>query len=559
MLGLSLTTVTVLATLSCTNAGTDSATTVPVSPAASESGTSAAQPPASSSTASTAAGADWAAVEDLPPAAYTAVPISEDQIRAAIDQLDGIAGRVMDQTGVPGMAIAVVHGDKIVYAKGFGIRELGKPDLVDATTVFQLASVSKSIGASVVAAAVGDGIVSWDDPILKYLPDFELSDPAVTRMVTIGDLYSHRSGLPAAAGDDLEGLGFTREQVIEKLRLFPLNPFRISYGYTNFGMTTGGTAVAAAAGKSWEDLSRELLYQPLGMTHTSSSYAEFLTETNRATLHFKDGDTFEARYIRDADAQSPAGGVSSSVTDLGQWLRMSLAAGLVDGVQVVAADQLLAVHSPHATIGPPQLPSSRSQSYGYGVNIEATSTGHVKWSHSGAFFVGAGTAYAMLPAADVGIVVLTNGTPVGAAETITSSFSDLVRTGTIERDWLAFFGPIFASILTNPSEIAAGPAANPVAGRQLADYVGTYHNEYVGDIVVSETGGTLSVQLGPKAYNAPLTHYDGDVFSWEPPGGNGDPISAVTFAGSGTDGASTQVTLEFLNGANDFGVFTRKS
>ena len=98
-------------------------------------------------------------------------------------------------------------------------------------------------------------------------------------MVTIGDLYSHRSGIPTTAGDDLEGIGFTREQIIDKLRLFPLNPFRVSYGYTNFGMTTGGEAVATAAGMSWEELSAKELYEPLGMTSTSSTYADFLSPT----------------------------------------------------------------------------------------------------------------------------------------------------------------------------------------------------------------------------------------------------------------------------------------
>ena len=166
----------------------------------------------------------------------------------------------MAKAGVPGMAVAVVHGGKVVFAKGYGVREAGKPELVDENTVFQLASVSKSIGGTVVSHAVSEGIVKWSDPITKYLPDFQLADPAVTDMVTIGDLYSHRSGIPTTAGDDLEGIGFSREEIIEKLRLFPLNPFRVSYGYTNFGLTTGGEAVAAASGMSWEDLSaKELL------------------------------------------------------------------------------------------------------------------------------------------------------------------------------------------------------------------------------------------------------------------------------------------------------------
>jgi CubicO group peptidase (beta-lactamase class C family) len=88
-------------------------------------------------------------------------------------------------------------------------------------------------------------------------------------MVNVGDMYSHRSGLPDFAGDLLEDLGYDRHDVLERLRQLPLAPFRISYAYTNFGLTAAAESVAVAAGKSWEDLSDEVLYQPLGMTSTS--------------------------------------------------------------------------------------------------------------------------------------------------------------------------------------------------------------------------------------------------------------------------------------------------
>ena len=499
-----------------------------------------------------------APVGDREPPAYSAVPIPAERIDAAIDKLDAIIADVMAQSKIPGLAVAVVRGDSVVYAKGFGVREVGKPDPVDTDTVFQLASVSKSIGATVVASAVGKGLVSWSDPVVKYLPDFQLSDPVVSSTVTVGDFYAHRSGLPGAAGDDLEGFGFDRSQILERLRLFPLDPFRISYNYTNFGMTTGAAAVAAATGRSWERLSAELIYEPLGMASTSSTYADFLGRPNRASLHFREGDAYEPLYLRDADAQSPAGGVSSSLTDMAQWLRLCLGGGTVDGTPVVAADQLLAVHTPQVVNHKPQTPDSRAGSYGYGVNIEASSTGHVKWNHSGAFYVGAGTAYAMIPQADVAIVALSNAMPVGAVETITTSFSDLVRTGVVERDWFSYFSAIFGGLFINASVTAAGPPANAAAPRELSAYAGTYRNAYLGDVVVTEAAGTLTLTIGPKGLNAPLTPFDGDMFSWLAPGGNADGISAVTFAGSGSAGQATQLTLEMIP-RFDLGVLTRVS
>ncbi len=484
-------------------------------------------------------------VGDTPPDAYVARPIPAGQIDAAIAGLDAMVTGVLERTAIPGMSVAVVRDGKVVYAKGFGVKEVGKPDVIDADTVFQLASLSKSIGSTCVSAAVSKGLVAWSDPVTKYLPDFRLSDPEITKRLTIADLYAHRSGLPGQAGDDLEGFGFDRRQVLDRLRQFPLAPFRISYGYTNFGMTTGGQAVAAAAGLPWEKLCADRLYTPLGMSSTSSTYADFTGRANRATLHFRSGEKkFEPLYVRDADAQSPAGGVSSSANDMAKWLMMNLANGKVGEEQLIKPDVLLESHRAQISNAPAETPESRSRSYGYGFNVETTSTGHVKLGHSGAFYVGAGTAFAMLPAAGVGIVVLTNGSPVGAAEAITTSFSDLVRTGAVERDWLDFYGPIFGGLFVNHSSVANPAPANAAPARDLNSYVGTYTNAYAGDVLVIRDGDQLTLSIGPKGLSAPLTHYDGDTFSWLAPGGNGDPISAVTFSGGA--GAAQRVDVEVV-------------
>jgi CubicO group peptidase (beta-lactamase class C family) len=192
-------------------------------------------------------------LSDAPPNEVSGLQIPPGRVDDAISKVDGLAGDLMKSSGIPGMAIAIVHGGKTVYAKGFGVKDtskgVGQDNKVDADTVFQLASVSKSVGATVVAHQVSDNVVTWDTPVVSKLPWFALSDPYVTSHVTIADLYSHRSGLPDHAGDQLEDLGYDRHQVIERLRYLPLAPFRISYAYTNFGVTTAAEAVAAAAGK----------------------------------------------------------------------------------------------------------------------------------------------------------------------------------------------------------------------------------------------------------------------------------------------------------------------
>ncbi|PRC47071.1 serine hydrolase, partial [Mycobacterium sp. ITM-2017-0098] len=214
-----------------------------------------------------------------PPPLVPAMPLPENAVDNAVAALDGMIEDLMSKSGVPGMAVAVVHGGKTVYAKGFGVKNNTLSDeshnRVDPDTVFQLASLSKPISATVVATLVGQNQVSWDTPIVSKLPWFELSDPAVTQMATVGDMFSHRSGLPDHAGDRLEDLGYDRRQVLERLRLLPLDPFRISYAYTNFGLTSGAEAVAANAGKSWEDLAAETLFRPLGMNATSYQFSDY--------------------------------------------------------------------------------------------------------------------------------------------------------------------------------------------------------------------------------------------------------------------------------------------
>ncbi|HEY5978883.1 MAG TPA: serine hydrolase [Microlunatus sp.] len=496
------------------------------------------------STAQPASG-PLAPVGDTPPDAYAARPIPLAQIDAAIAGLDGIVDEVMERTGVPGVSVAVVRDGTTVYAKGFGLREVGKTDQVDPDTVFQVASLSKSISSTCVSAAVSKDLVTWSDQVTTYLPNFRLSDSQVTDQLTIADLFAHRSGLPATAGDDLESFGFDRATIMSRLDEFPLRPFRVSYGYSNFGLTTGGEAVARATKKPWEQLCAEMIYAPLGMSATSSTYADYLSRSNRATLHFRSAEKkFEPLYIRQPDPQAPAGGVSSSANDLARWMIMNLARGKVGADQLIKPEVLQESQTIQVLNAPAEIPTARSRAYGYGFNVETTSTGHTRFNHSGAFYVGAGTGFALLPAADIGIVVLTNGSPVGAPEAIMTSFTDLVRTGAVERDWTEFFGQIFGGFYVNHSSVAEPPPADAKPARSLDAYVGTYRNAYVGEVIVTRAGDQLSVTIGPKKLTAPLTHYDGDTFSWLAPGGNGDPVSAVTFAGGGD--ATSQRTAKAM-------------
>lgn len=486
------------------------------------------------------------------PSQATAVPIPPGQIERAIGQLDQLASSLMASSGIPGMAVAVVHGGKIVYAKGYGVRAVGSPMLVDADTVFMLASMSKPVGATVVAQQVGAGRVQWDTPVQKSLPSFALADPYISQQLTIGDLYAHRSGLPDHAGDALEDIGYDRAQVLQRLRYVPLAPFRSTYAYTNFGLTAGAEAVATAAGTDWATLSEQVLYRPLRMDSTSSRFADYQTRQNRAVGHMKQNGAYLPAPVRDADAQSPAGGVTSSVNDIAKWMALLLANGAAGGQQLVPAAALLPALSPQIVSNPASSVDSRAGFYGYGFNVGTSAAGRVLLSHSGAFLLGAATAFTLIPSADVGIVVLTNSWPIGVPETLIAQFSDLVQLGSIQRDWGAFFTRGFAGFIKPEGALVGVPRpAQPAPPQALAAYTGTYQNDFYGPLQVLDKGGTLELQLGPKPEVLALTHWDGDVFTFTPSGENAPPgtISQVWF----TPG---QVELEYFNKWN-LGVFRR--
>ncbi|MDO8731463.1 MAG: serine hydrolase [Actinomycetota bacterium] len=439
-------------------------------------------------------------------------PALDARIAAAVGKLDQLGADALVKTGVPGMAIAVVRGDQLLYAKGFGVRKAGTSDPVTADTVFQLASVSKSIGASVVAAAVGKGIASWQDRVMKYLPSFKLRDPYVTKTATIADMYAMRSGLPYQSGDVLEAIGYNRSEIMQRISTLPLSPFRLQHLYTNFGLTIGAEAVAAAAHKPWESLSEDLLYKPLGMTATSSTYVGFISHPNRTSLHVPINGTWQAIYTRNADAQSPAGGVSSNVLDLSKWMRMEMDHGRFGGAQIVGPKALAAAQTAQIRTTPVGDAATIPRWYGSGMAVSVDRTGQVRLTHSGAFSAGAGTTYIMAPASRLGIVVLANGL-IGLPEAVAESFMDLVQTGSVSRDWFAVtkaaFGPIYDP---NPQFTADKQPSNPSSDRELSNYVGTYSNDFFGKVTVTRLGTSLRVSMGPNKVVISLRHWTADQF-----------------------------------------------
>jgi CubicO group peptidase (beta-lactamase class C family) len=484
--------------------------------------------------------------------------VTSEQVTHAIQELEKLAQKQIQEDALPGQAIAVVFQGKAVYAKGFGVRDTSTKQPIDADTVFQLASVSKSIGSTVVAELVGEGKITWDSKLSVLDPTFEMFDPWVTRQITVRDMYAHRSGLPAHTGDLLEDLGFTRAEILHRLRYQrPDSSFRSHYAYMNFDMTEGGIAAAKAYGLEWEEASKQKLYDPLGMTSTSSRYADFMARRNKALGHVLVDGKWVQKFKRDPDTESPAGGVSSSVNDLTKWMRLQLANGKFEGKQIVEEKALAETHHPQILTGFNPF-NGLPGFYGLGWNVSYDPEGRLRLNHSGAFALGAATYVNLVPTEQLGIVILTNAYPVGIAEALGTTFVDTALYGKPTQDWFAVFKKVYsnpAAIGTVPGFDYSKPPTSPMPALKNSAYVGRYTNDYFGDISIVEKNGELAIVQGPKNKTFPMQHYHRDTFTYETEGENAVGRSGITFT-IGPDGKANQVVVETLNVRGE-GIFKR--
>ena len=345
------------------------------------------------------------------------------------------------------------------------------------------------------------------------------------------------------------------------------NTSSASYNYSNFGYTAGAQAVADAMKMPWADLAEDVLFKPLGMTVTSYRHADYQKASNRALIHVPTGDkTWVAKYTRDADAEAPAGGASSSVRDLARWIRLQLANGSFEGTEIVVPDALGVTHVPHAVNGFPPTPAARTRFYGLGWNVSYDDHARLSLGHSGAFNLGAATAVSLLPGEQLGIVAMTNGRPQGIPEAICAAFLDAAQNGAPTVDWFGFTAGAFQKIdeaekpTVDYSQVP--PQVEPARGNDF--YTGSYTNSYYGPLNVAVEGGVLTLELGPagRTTKFPLKHFDGDTFSFESIGENGNGLAGAIFApaaagaGAAAEARAPSVRLDFYD-QTGLGTFTR--
>lgn len=475
--------------------------------------------------------------------------ITPEAFQKALDALPGLCERAVNSSGVPGLSIAVVYQREVRYTGGFGVKEVGKDDLVTADTVFQLASVSKPISSTIVAAIVSEGAITWANKTNSPTLITEYSDPYVTADLRLSDGFTHRSGLYGPAGDDLELLGFGRQPIFERVKALPESgPFRITYSYSNYGFTTAAIAASNSVGKAWEDAAQDYLYGPLGMSTTSSKYSDFLAKSDRSSLHMPAiddswGGPWMPASARTPDAQAPAGGVSSNVIDLAKWLQLHLDLGRYGDTQLISQEALNETRVPRIVRGVTPI-INQTGFYGYGWDVDYED-GMIWHNHAGAFSTGARTLVKMNVDEGIGILVLANAFPTGWPEGIADTFFDLVFYGESRRDYVTLWNDAY-SIFNQPrSPYIDSPASDATPMLSVDAYAGSYYNDYTGpaQVAVDDNGDLVLTFSGSSDSVFTLTHWSRDTFYISDL--YYDPGAGITFSVGG-DGNAIGMTIDYL-------------
>jgi CubicO group peptidase (beta-lactamase class C family) len=434
---------------------------------------------------------------------------------AAVDRIVQDALRSWE---VPGVAVAIVRGDEVVYLKGFGVRELGRQDPVTPDTVFPIASCTKAFTTTLMATLVDDGKLAWDDPVRKHLDYFHLGDPSADALVTLRDLVSHRTGL---GGHDLLWYRspWPPEEVVRRVGHLPLDDtFRGSFHYQTTMFTAAGLAAAAAAKTPWPNLVRQRLLDPLGMTHTTFTTAAAERVSDHASPHrrgrFGRLDVIPWYKI---DVPEPAGSINATARDLAQWVRFQLGDGTFAGRRLVSAAALAETHTPQNIIrleGTTRAmnPDTFAMNYGMGWVLHDY-RGHGLVEHAGAID-GFRAHLTLIPEAHAGIVLLNNRHQSWMNLALSNTLVDLLL-GLPRKDWHGYLQRVQRREETDAAarlrEREEQRHRQTQPSRELGAYAGTYEHPAYGTAEVVLENGTLVWHW--SSFTCSLSHFHYDTFT----------------------------------------------
>jgi CubicO group peptidase (beta-lactamase class C family) len=439
---------------------------------------------------------------------------------------------VKQQWQIPGIAFAVVKDGEMIYSDGFGVKEQGKDDPVDANTLFQIGSVSKSFTAAVMASLVAEDRLSWEDTVKNILPDFRMYDRWVEENLQVKDIMTHHSGLQGQLGTYIPNMGYEREDIWNMLPLLkPKYSLRGSYEYNNITFIIASRIIEKLTGKSWEENVRERVFEPVGMKSSYVTGEEFAAAANVATPHsfgYRKGAALTDSTWKDSVAVEPlhgeeqalhwlsvigpAGSISSTAEDMAKYLLFHLNKGKVNGKQVIESKQMEYLRKGHTITS---QDSARVTMYGHCWFVEQNSRYRL-YFHTGTTW-GFTTLAAFMPEQDLGFVILVNSeAPAYPRYAIMRRLIDLYK-GFPDKDYSKDY---YESWLENSRESVAEREEKRAEREEKTapDYslvVGEYYKDKLfGGAVVEQEGEDLYITIGPKDWKSILKHVNGNIFSF---------------------------------------------
>jgi CubicO group peptidase (beta-lactamase class C family) len=441
----------------------------------------------------------------------------------ALAGFDEQVSRAVADWRVPGLAVAVVKDGQLVFSKGYGVRELGKPATVDAQTLFAVGSTTKAMTAALVGMLVDEGKLAWDDPVTKHLPWFQLADPYLTREVTVRDLLTHRAGLGNA--DYLwYGQSTDSREILRRLRLLPAAySLRSSFIYQNVMYAGAGAVVEAVTGQPWTDVIRTRLFEPLGMRGTLATAATLARQPNVATPH----DLIEGhvKVIENAsvDSVAPAGSVWSSVDDMAKWTMLLLNRGKAGERTLLKPETVDELFKPQTLVTAeafyPTARLTRPKWTTYGLGwFQQDYRGRAIDFHTGSID-GMVAIHGLLRDSGVGVLVLANRDHAELRHAIMLNVFDRFIGGEA-RDWSVALRTLYDDLQQQAEAARKKAEAQRVTGTSptlpAARYVGTYADPLRGDVVITLDSDRLRAQYG-SAFVGTLQHWNYDTFqiTWD--------------------------------------------
>ncbi len=484
---------------------------------------------------------------------------------AALERLDATVERVRSTFEVPGIAVAVVKDGQVVLERGYGVRELGKPEPVRADTLFAIASNTKAFTATSLNLLAEQGKLKMDDRVIDHLPGFRMSDPYVTSEMRIRDLLSHRSGLSLGAGDLLfwPATGYSNQDVVQRLAKVPLKGgFRERYAYDNILYAVAQQVIERVSAQDYAAFLQQHIFTPAGMAGTRYNADHLQPGDMPAVGHAK----FDHRELRTVapltwSNNAGAGGLYSSVHDMARWMNVQLAQGRLENGQALfspATQQAMwQMLTPQVVPEPsvPALAAARPNFAGYGEGWSLSDYRGQKlvW-HTGGW-PGMVSRVTLVPGQNLGIVVLTNQETGAAFNAITMDVLDAYLQAP-HTDWVAAYAAAVAKAQDKADEgWAKHQAARDARSRPslpLAGYAGTYRDAWYGDVFVEQKDGALRLRFGKTAQLVgALQHWQHDTFlvRWDDRSLNADAFVSFSLD---PDGKVREVRMQAASSLTDF-------